>query len=354
MASKNDVTGMQSSISPKQGEVPPRTAMREIVSRWPNAWRQADVFRESRGSDGIPSWPEWCYLPIHAGVAIATQGRPNPEIQSSIWPALISGIAAWRVTQGVYRFDPDLFRALIEQPMEGRIPCDALYRLPEWSVYIETPGMKFPQGERKLAGVLAYLDWEEDSRKPNELRLVLFSEDGFRAIMSIKLGDWTLEDAIRKMFEQALMNSGELGQQMASISVEQVLPPEYFAKLINLILYLCAKNADLSVRPHPSTRLSAMGKLHPPKDPRTWNVGVRIGAAIRKHENEKIQGTASPSDSSGHNGPRPHVRRAHWHSFWTGPKDSNDRNLIIRWLPPIPVNLQEDNSEKPIVLHRVL
>ena len=138
MSIGNDVTGMQSSFSSRPGEVPPKTVTREIMQRWPNAWRQADVFREARGADGIPDWPDWCYLPIHAGVAIATQGRPNPEIQLSVWPALISGIAAWRVTQGVYRFDPDLFRMLIEQPMEGAIPCDALYRLPEWGVYIET------------------------------------------------------------------------------------------------------------------------------------------------------------------------------------------------------------------------
>lgn len=353
MSARNDVTGMQSSFPSRPGEVPPKTVIREIMQRWPNAWRQADVFREARGADGIPNWPDWCYLPIHAGVAIATQGRPNPEIQLSVWPALISGIASWRVTQGVYRFDPDLFRMLIEQPMEGVIPCATLYRLPEWAVYIETPGMKFPLGNRNLVGVLAYLDWDENRQAINELRFVLFSGDGYRSLMSILLGDWTIEEAIQHIYDEALKNSGEFGRQMAAVPVEQVLPPDYFTRLVNLTLYLCAENADMLVRPHPSTRVSAIGKLQPPKEPKSWDVGIRIGSAIRKYENEKIQGTTPRDDSTSHNSPRPHVRRAHWHSFWTGPKDLKDRKLAIRWLPPIPVNVQQENGENPVVLHRV-
>ena len=353
MSTGYDAIGMQSSFPSRDGEVPPKTVIREVMQRWPNAWRQADVFREARGTDGIPSWPDWCYLPIHAGVAIATQGRPNPEIQMSIWPALISGISSWRVTQGVYRFDPDLFRTLIEQPMEGVIPCDVVYRLPEWAVYIETPGMKFPLGNRDLAGFLAFLDWDENRHEINELRFILFSRDGYRSIMEILLDDWTIKEAIQHIYNEALCISGELGQQMASVPVEQVLPPDYFTKLVNLTLYLCAENADMAVRPHPSTRVSAMGKLQPPKDAKTWDVGIRIGSAIRKYENEKIQETTFHDDSSSHNSPRPHVRRAHWHSFWTGPKESKDRKIVIRWLPPIPVNVQPENDENPVVLHRV-
>lgn len=353
MALSHDAIGMQSSLSPKQGEVPPKTTTREIMQRWPNAWRQVDVFRESRGQEGFPYWPDWCYLPIHAGVAIATQGRPNPVMQSSIWPALISGIAAWRVTQGVYRFDPDLYRMLLEQPMEGTLPCEALYRMPEWAVYIETPGMKFPHGNRELVGFLVHLDWNEDSRKANELRFVLFSDNGFRAIMSILLGDWTIDEAIQQLYASALRNSGEFGRQLETVPVAEVLPPGYFTKLINLTLYLCAENADMPPRMHPSTRVTVAGKLQPPKEPREWDVGMRIGAAIRKYENEKTERPAIREENLGHNRPRPHVRRAHWHSFWTGPKESENRKLLIRWLPPIPVNVHDGEGEGTVVVHRV-
>ena len=49
--------------------------------------------------------------------------------------------------------------------------------------------------------------------------------------------------------------------------------------------------------------------------------------------------------------PRPHMRRAHYHHFWTGPHDG-ERKLIVRWLPPIPVNWKDD-TELPTVIHLV-
>ena len=48
-----------------------------------------------------------------------------------------------------------------------------------------------------------------------------------------------------------------------------------------------------------------------------------------------------PGESTGtHASPRPHIRRAHWHSFWIGKKDQPDaRSVTLKWLPPIPVNV---------------
>jgi hypothetical protein len=37
---------------------------------------------------------------------------------------------------------------------------------------------------------------------------------------------------------------------------------------------------------------------------------------------------------------RPHIRRAHWHTFRRGPRDG-EQTRVIRWLPPIPVNVDE-------------
>ena len=50
-----------------------------------------------------------------------------------------------------------------------------------------------------------------------------------------------------------------------------------------------------------------------------------------------------------HSGPRPHVRRAHWHSFWTGKVGSEERRLKPRWLPPIPVNLDDPDSIPAVI-----
>lgn len=38
---------------------------------------------------------------------------------------------------------------------------------------------------------------------------------------------------------------------------------------------------------------------------------------------------------------RGHIRRAHWHSFWHGPREG-ERQLKLRWMHPTLVNLGAD------------
>ena len=38
------------------------------------------------------------------------------------------GLAAWRMTQGIYRIDPTLYAALSETPIAGDIPAQSTIR----------------------------------------------------------------------------------------------------------------------------------------------------------------------------------------------------------------------------------
>lgn len=77
----------------------------------------------------------------------------------------------------------------------------------------------------------------------------------------------------------------------------------------------------------------------------TWDVGLRIGAALRRaHDAESSEGAGSGT----HARPRAHIRRAHWHTFWTGPRDG-DRVARVKWLPPIPVNVGDSDLPATVV-----
>ena len=82
----------------------------------------------------------------------------------------LAALAAWRSTQGIYRFDPSTFDALWNTPVTGEIPTEVLYCLPEWCVFIPTPGKTW-QGSR-LNGFFAHLDHNLEMRR-TELRLLL-------------------------------------------------------------------------------------------------------------------------------------------------------------------------------------
>ena len=81
-----------------------------------------------------------------------------------------------------------------------------------------------------------------------------------------------------------------------------------------------------------------------------WNVGVRIGATIREY----LQKTGQDECASGRT-LRPHIRRAHWHGYWTGPRnDPEHKKYIHKWIPAIPVNVTPaDNGELPAVVRNI-
>ena len=51
---------------------------------------------------------------------------------------------------------------------------------------------------------------------------------------------------------------------------------------------------------------------------------------------------------------RPHYRRAHWHSFWRGPRSKpEEREITVKWIPPIPVNLGDVDEDLVPVVRKV-
>lgn len=84
---------------------------------------------------------------------------------------------------------------------------------------------------------------------------------------------------------------------------------------------------------------------------RKWDVGIRIGAAIRQ-KSASVEKGESIKTASGHSSPRPHMRRGHWHHYWTGPRNvSENRRLILKWLSPMAVAATPEDT--PIVIHEI-
>lgn len=323
----------------------PKALLMEISKEYPNVWRQVKDFRAGKGRD-LPDWADWCYLPLAAGVAIATPGYDTKIYQAvynRISPAMIVAGATWRITQGVYRFDPELYNTLINQPLDGNIPCEVLKRLPEWCVYIE---MYDPE----IEGFWAHLEDDVNTGRM-ELRFVIMFKNGDNTSTPIHLGQWTVEEGLNKMQEEA-QEYVHTGLHLPPVPNEIVTK---IASMMQLVLYLCADNIDIPKLPqHPINRVRQSGQVDVAREVRTWDVGERIGATIRKYNNERTAEESQQLENSNskiHASPRPHIRKAHWHSYWIGKMDG-ERKLILKWLPPIPVNITEDDNN-PVVIRRV-
>jgi hypothetical protein len=219
-----------------------------------------------------------------------------------------------------------------------------------------TPGCVF--ADKNLSGFFAHLDYDVSSRR-TELRVLLdLGEDHLFSTLPIDLGGKSLQcglEASRDRFLGILTGVGKPSDlaQFAATGMRQYAG--MLGSLVNLLLYISSVNAetlDASGREprRPSPKTTRKGpRLFPPDKPVEWQVGYRLGAALRA--------AASRSDErAGRDGveqrarPRPHIRRAHWHSYWMGPFDSaEERRLSVKWIPPTPVNVRHDQQPVPVV-----
>jgi hypothetical protein len=308
-----------------------------------------DEFRARRNELG--GWPDWCFLPLAGAHAIVSKGGGVDRPERAHHIGALGALAAWRVTQGVYRFDPTVLDALWETPVTGDIPTEVLFHLPEWCVYVTTPGKHWHGGT--LHGFFAHLEHDMNDRR-TELRLVLDATgpggDGLDVI-PVHLGKGGVAEGLAAMLRESARHA------TASVYTPEGLVERLtddVSPLVSLVLYLCSQAAEVRhggggdrrpTRPQPAKTKKGL-RLFPPERPTPWEVGYRLGAALRTAMSEH-----EPAARSGtHAGPRPHIRRAHWHSYWVGQKGEPEaRSVVLRWLLPIPVNVRDVEDLTPAV-----
>jgi hypothetical protein len=324
----------------------PRMHVEAIAKAYPAAWKQIDEVRAERGI-GVPDWPEWCFAPMGAWYSIVSEGLGKSELDFESFRdvELFAALGAWRCTQGIYRFDPVIFDAIIETPISGDIPCDVIYRLPEWCVYIETPGMYWC--DHKLFRFFAHLDKSANTGR-HDLRFLFDTDNGLSPFL-LHMGQWSLKESVKRMYSHATKHSG--------VAFDQVLPQALeiaseIAPFLSLLLYLCSVNSEIAsvgsrLPANPTSKRTKKGlRLFPADKPTVWDVGVRMGAALRR----ATQASETHGETGSHAKSRTHVRRSHWHGFWSGPRNSpEERKFSLKWLPPIPVNVSDDAPIIPTI-----
>ncbi len=318
----------------------PGTILGTYSRLYPDAWKQVDSFRARRKELG--DWADWCFLPLAGAYAIVSRGKTLQSAHQAHHIGILGALAAWRVTQGICRFDPTTFDALWKTPVTGDIPTEVLFHLPEWCVYIPTPEQTW-LGDQ-LHGFFAHLEHDVNDRR-TELRLVLDVSGAAGdqlVVMPIHLGRGGVAAGVEAMLKEAARQFPVTVQTPDGV-IERLSSD--ISPLVSLVLYLCSQAAEIQeagggrrvpARPEPQKTKKGM-RFFAPEHPSRWEVGYRLGAALRHAlwEHEPAEATGS------HASPRPHIRRAHWHSFWVGKRDQPDaRSVTLRWLPPIPVNVQ--------------
>lgn len=228
----------------------------------------------------------------------------------------LSAIAAWRRSQYIFELNEEFEQEL---PLSGfTIPSHAIKNLPAPSVWIAlSSGL----------GCLVSLNLNP----ADGVNMVFFDEFGddvFAMPTALSLGSElseAAEEAIRFPEDRHVVS------WLAScVGVEAI------CRLASAALYLCSEQPDIVEASSSAENKRRIKEGKVPLHPQIHHVGVRYGAAFRRARKER---ELSESVGGRGRGPTPHVRRAHWHTYWVGAKGTAERRRVIKWLPPIPVNL---------------
>jgi hypothetical protein len=128
-----------------------------------------------------------------------------------------------------------------------------------------------------------------------------------------------------------------------------------FELALKMLMYLSADNREVRKAPESS------GHKPPKPGAKIRDVWKEVtvneaGAEIAERVRTWKAASSSASSASPKDAPirhvSPHMRRAHWHHYWTGPRDSDDRKLIVHWLPPTFVASDPD-TELPMTTNVV-
>jgi hypothetical protein len=320
-----------------------------ILEEIPGAFEVMDEMRAERGR-GLPDWPSWCLVPMAGAIGVATHaGALDVSVPESLGIVdALSTLYAWRQGRTIWRFDPELVEALFRTSGGERIPPGILRRLPEWGIYVDWPEIG-PSVE--WAGVFVHLEHDANTGR-GELRLTFDLPGGKLLAVPVHLGYPTLADALASAdevarselvalakrrpltdFERDILEMRQPRASLVSsgalVSLAPMLEP-----VLGLVLYICSEGADIADPDDPAWR--PMRRTHTPaKRTRQVAVGYRVATALR---HARVGGAGRGGT---HASPAAHLRRAHWHHYWVGPR-GGERRLELRWIPPVAVGALPD------------
>lgn len=239
--------------------------------------------------------------------------------------ALASYLQRWLKSRQAYDIDEELSAFLTIGESES-VPMQFLEKLPYSSIYVNAPFCDDEFGDTE--GFLAVREGDQVSL------LFLASEEEMarsdnafaRCVVRFKK-DKTVTEVMKKN------RSDHRGTRSV-------------AHAIAILLYIVSEEADVETVYNPNARTKNW-KKNKAKSTKAkvsrvgWKIGREIGAARRRYEAGKGRSNDSRSVS-------PHVRRAHWHAYWLGPKD-DPTDLVIHWIPPVFV---KGGYPKQGVIHR--
>ena len=332
----------------------PVQTLNAICKRYPNLTQQVNAaWSKKLAEPGL--WPDWCLLPMDEWARIIDQ---QESISGKLWKIQdkynelnrLCILGEWRYSQGIYKIDKDMQQALLKSIPGKNIPSEVLMHMPEWCIYVETPHMVWYK-QTVLYGFWAHLIYSYDDKHP-KLHMMIKTQHG-EYPCSIPVRNCTVEEAIEYEIDSMKKTVHTSNNLSSEVLINKTLngfrrTKKQIERLLSLLLYCCCDKPDIEDTRQPgmfpqrpqAKQVKGGMRLFPASAPRFWTVGASIGEQLRQAQKQEREQFLVDTGRSR----RPHLRRGHWHGYWTGPRNGEiPQKFILHWIPP---QLIRGSSEK--------
>lgn len=288
----------------------------------------------------------------------------------------------WSKTKESYRFDPDVLDEFVH-PIKSReslhryldtnaekllyVEPIPLNRLPFKSFVIDFDNINYVVGQRRITELPNLADEMKVTNVFVTVNDTYFKDfyyvivawidekDGMipSSFLIPKTEKKTVHDCAAAFYEMALNDMPKTQKYPRLIESHAEFMANYIVNsciihkgLIDVLSYLCAKNAEILERP---IKRRPPSNKHHFAEVRTWDVALLYGFQLREYKKHTQEAKNDPSKHVGHRSPRPHMRRAHWHRYWTG---KGRTELTILWIDSIAINANA-SGDLPVEVHDV-
>lgn len=302
----------------------------------------------------------------------------------------IASLFRWRKHKIFLDYDPDMANELYMQANDLKVPSKILKSLPYDSFYMTLPGIDaesvFGFEKSTIEGV--FVTREQSERKGNDIqkpyhadavRFCIVGEKGqtkpvpFAANFIIEINDKTIEENLPTKILT--------GKTKESKKTNLDIMDQLYRKLITLVMYTCARNKDITRKPGTEKRTKRTGEIRDRYyEVEEYDVGTRVATALKidfekadmtpltdgmddpwygipqrqedriKDPDIKEEAPEEEEETAKAHTKAAHIRRGHWHHYWTGPRsDKESRIPILHWLPPMAVGITKNNAENTTI-----
>lgn len=333
----------------------PLKMVQEFKQKFPDVWEYCDCSLNMPFEKLNFEWDRTrCVLPTYICLPIMKQLYEQKNEPFDITDvATLKVLYSWRKYKEVYSFDSDLANMLMSSSSdEFVVPTSSMLSAPYPAFYVQIDG----ENDLGIKGFFCTFDYivlsDEDTDKLTKQFsfniLGIYDNMNFACPLIIRDGITIKEsiDYLRKMFTE----DKDFDPKILDMAID------FIPKALQLVLYICAANADICENPQqkqitrkPMTGIKPKDTL---REVRKWDVGYRIGSIIRKSTDE-VQIQEQEGDKKYKSSPkRPHVRKGHFHHYWVGSKSDNSRVLVLKWVAPMFINTALD-EELPAVITKI-